>query len=355
MLTFASLGKLLALVSVFVAASGRSIGKDFLWFPKDGGEGFIPGFLNSSSSGIIAPTANPDHIKFFLYTRQNPDDYDTIDDSIDSITNSHWDVNAPVKIFAHGFASSATSGSAEEIKRGYITNGYPENVNLVLVQWKRLALPPFYFSAAENTQLVGEKIAHLVNFLVENQFTTISKLHLGGHSLGAHAVGIAGSLFQESNPGKIIPRITGLDPALPLFGLVDDIKRIDPTDAEMVDIIHTAAGNVLQGELAFVQPMGTVDFYPNKGRDQPGCEGLPDIGGACSHSRCYEYFSESIQNDLFKACRCNDDAWDPEGDDKFTSCSCDKGEANLGEWTSSDARGIYYLETNAQSPYAIVP
>ena len=66
---------------------------------------------------------------------------------------------------------------------GYITKGYPTNVNLVVVEWSKLAAP-FYDVAAENSQLVGEKIGYLVNFLVASKFTTAQQVHLAGHSLG---------------------------------------------------------------------------------------------------------------------------------------------------------------------------
>lgn len=45
---------------------------------------------------------------------------------------------------------------------------------------------------------------------------------------------------------------------------------MDKTDADFVDIIHTAAGT-----LGYEKPLGHSDFYPNNGRaSQPGCEGI---------------------------------------------------------------------------------
>lgn len=58
-------------------------------------------------------------------------------------------------------------------------------------------------------------------------------MHIVGHSLGAHTAGYAGSLV----PG--LGRITGLDPAEPFFQGMPAHVRLDPTDADLVDVIHT--------------------------------------------------------------------------------------------------------------------
>lgn len=42
-------------------------------------------------------------------------------------------------------------------------------------------------------------------------------------------------------PGRV-SRITGLDPALPLFSGLPLAQRLDPGDADYVDVIHTDAG-----------------------------------------------------------------------------------------------------------------
>ena len=80
--------------------------------------------------------------------------------------------------------------------------------------------------------------------------------------------------------------VTGLDPAEPYFYQVAKNnrkllhKRIQSTDAELVDIIHTNANeakkgsltNILDGFFGFWDPLGTVDFYVNGGGPlQDGC------------------------------------------------------------------------------------
>lgn len=59
-------------------------------------------------------------------------------------------------------------------------------------------------------------------------------VHLIGHSLGAHTAGYAGEKL-----GGNIGRITGLDPAEPYFQGMPNHLRLDPTDARLVDVIHT--------------------------------------------------------------------------------------------------------------------
>ena len=60
--------------------------------------------------------------------------------------------------------------------------------------------------------------------------------------------------------------ITGLDPAGPLFTNVDAKYRLDPGDAEYVDVMHTDAQALGTAEI-----VGHTDFWPNGGVEQPGC------------------------------------------------------------------------------------
>lgn len=59
----------------------------------------------------------------------------------------------------------------------------------------------------------------------------------------------------------------GLDPAKPMFITAGSNKKLDPEDAEFVDVIHT---DVLGRGM--LRSMGHVDFYPNIGPYQPGCQ-----------------------------------------------------------------------------------
>lgn len=80
--------------------------------------------------------------------------------------------------------------------------------------------------------------------------------------LGAH---ITNHISTALRPYRL-PRITGLDPALPGFITPHLDSKLDKTDADFVDVYHTNA--FIQGK---VEESGHVDFYINGGAIQPGC------------------------------------------------------------------------------------
>ena len=78
----------------------------------------------------------------------------------------------------------------------------------------------------------------------------LQDFHIVGHSLGAHIAGYAGEKLISMNreAGKL-GRITALDPAQPLFQNTPEFVRLDPGDADFVDVIHTDAKSILMGGL----------------------------------------------------------------------------------------------------------
>lgn len=61
-------------------------------------------------------------------------------------------------------------------------------------------------------------------------------------------------------------RISALDPAGPMYYRNRFVTPLNKNDAEFVDVIHTDSN-------FFGAPVetGTVDFWPNNGKDQPEC------------------------------------------------------------------------------------
>ena len=58
----------------------------------------------------------------------------------------------------------------------------------------------------------------------------------------------------------------GLDPAGKYFEGENPDTRLDSSDADFVDVIHTDSENN-----GLAQALGDIDFYPNGGEDQKGC------------------------------------------------------------------------------------
>ena len=72
--------------------------------------------------------------------------------------------------------------------------------------------------------------------------------------------------------------ILGLDPAGYLFEDANEKYHLDKSDANFVDVIHTNGESLAFGGLGIWKAIGHVDFYPNGGKSQRGCQNL-FVGG----------------------------------------------------------------------------
>lgn len=159
----------------------------------------------------------------------------------------------------------------------YHAFSFQENCTVICVDWENGAKLPNYVRAAANTRLVGRQLALLLRLLRLHNGLRPSRVHLIGFSLGSHVAGFAGSEFSNvsgTDNADSLWRITGLDPAGPLFEAQPPEVRLDAGDAQFVDVIHSNGENLILGGLGSWQPMGTVDYYPNGGRVQHGCTNL---------------------------------------------------------------------------------
>ncbi|XP_077287159.1 lipase member I-like isoform X2 [Arctopsyche grandis] len=183
-----------------------------------------------------------------------------------------------------------------------------------------------YFTSSTNAQIVGEAVGKLLAELYKNG---LRNYHLTGHSLGAHASGFAGKVFQNIT-GIKLNRISGLDPAGPCFFYEPANLRLTSTDADFVDVIHTN-----MGVFGIPTSIGHVDFFPHGGSIAAGC-----WFSVCSHLIVGFYYAESVTNNNFLGVQCSD--WNT-----FRSGVCvNNARAIMGYWTPTDTRGNYYLDVN---------
>nr|CAH0103128.1 unnamed protein product [Daphnia galeata] len=234
-----------------------------------------------------------------------------------------------------------------------------EDFNVIIVDWSGGSKVE-YNQARANIRLVGLEIAFLVNTLVTKLGAKASDVHLIGHSLGAHAAGYAGE--KIANLGQI----TGLDPAGPFFHDIPTNARLDPTDAQFVDVIHTDGGIIGAGLL---EPLGHLDFYPNGGIRQPGCDpsnwqsilsdpnAFPSDAIACDHVRAVHIYSESLLSSNCKTIGYECADYDSFNKGQCTTCGSDhKRCAQFGLEAknfpaSNPPNGKFYFNTGAIAPY----
>lgn len=182
---------------------------------------------------------------------------------------SGFNLTNPIKIIVHGFQNGPKMTPVVEIGEAYFSSKRP--VNVFYVNYQQLSYRNYIMLrqevpniAAEVAHILKKHIFHTHGLPFLGLFPSLNSVHIIGHSLGAHISGQIGKLFDGQ-----IGRITGLDPALPLFTPISP-DRLQRNDAKFVDVIHSSY-------LGDMRVTGHADFYPNGGRNQPKCMILDGI------------------------------------------------------------------------------
>ncbi|XP_015595234.1 probable phospholipase A1 magnifin isoform X2 [Cephus cinctus] len=210
-----------------------------------------------------------------------------------NLTTMELPINCSLKtiFIIHGFLSDGTKNWINDTVKALLKH---EPLNVFSVDWQVGACSEkidflnvqSYRFATVNTKQVGEYVARCIKILVKNYHVSLTNIWMLGHSLGAHVCGFVGKHLQINQIGTL-GRITGLDPAGPLFRKLNWTERLDRSDATFVDIIHTSHIFGLQ------EPVGHVDIFVNGGEFQPSCL-LKKPG--CSHDRAVDYYIEALKN-----------------------------------------------------------
>lgn len=293
---------------------------------------------------------NKINTKFQLYTHKNPGKPQLLDPLDPALLNyTNYNGSHPTIMFTHGYLGNSKEFWVLPLIEALLTKG---DFNVILVDWSRGATLP-YFQAAGNARLVGAQVHLMLKVLHQHAGMDFLQAHLIGQGVGAHVMGYAGRNLRRD--GTPLGRISGTDVAGPFFEYRHEDVRLDETDAEFVDAIHTDTETIKIKGVGTKQNVGHVDFYPNGGTSQPGCWAL-DKGVvkwiACSHYRSMELFIESINSECpFRAYACQN--W-PDFDKGYCSFCPPNGCPSMG-WNAIESKGqhhgTFYAKTNSKESF----
>ncbi|OXA44690.1 pancreatic lipase-related protein 2 [Folsomia candida] len=284
---------------------------------------------------------NPDEIKFYLVKSTSFKQEIKYTDEL-SLRASSLQPGGLTIVYLHGFLTS------EEIlfQKPLISSVTDSLVvdNFIIVDWRTLAgkpgfpldIPIQYVLAINNIKTAGKRVANFIAWLTYNNYLNLDRVHIIGHSIGAHLSGRVGTEIQLIMGGRKITRITGLDPAGPLFYPKHQDLNIDKNDAYFVDVYHTNAGFFGDDTLD-----GHVDFSLNRGDLQPGCNLITEITVSCSHVFSVDWFFTTFRKGYI-GCQCSSRELDAIN---FQTCLAQcPNPVFAGIYIPHTTRGTYHVD-----------
>ncbi|XP_012784532.2 lipase member H [Ochotona princeps] len=268
-----------------------------------------PSFTRLSfHSAVVGTELN---VRLLLYTRENS----SCAQLINSSTFGNLNITKKTTFIVHGFRLTGSPPVWWEDLVMALLN--VEDMNVVVVDWNRGATTVLYNQAASNTKKVALILKEFIDQMLAKG-ASLDDIYMIGVSLGAHISGFVGEMYDGQ-----LGRITGLDPAGPLFNGKPPQDRLDPSDAQFVDVIHSDTD-----ALGFKDPLGNIDFYPNGGSDQPGCP--QTIFGGMQYFKCdhqmsvFLYLSSLRKNCTITAYPC--DSYRDYRNGKCINCGTSQGK-----------------------------
>ena len=217
---------------------------------------------------------------------------------VDWTTGSNVDINGTVEsLIGIGQAVVDPLTSSNTVVTGYRTVSAASRLISGVAN-----LEP-YHQAAANTRSMGAALAYVSEHI---RATTPTKplFHCIGHSLGAHVCGFMGKALIRISEAPPLDRITGLDPAGPLFLQSPLAERnfagspathLTADDAILVDTIHTDST-----WFGSFEKTGDLDFYVGRSLHNEDKFGYDQEGAVCfagSHSWSKQIYLSTISKE----------------------------------------------------------
>ncbi|KAL7742229.1 hypothetical protein ACLKA6_005493 [Drosophila palustris] len=280
-------------------------------------------------------------ISFWLYTNTTRDAPTMLNPL--NLSSELFEPRLPLKILIHGFIGNRSLTPNLEVRDVLLQT---QAVHVVSVDYGSLVRFPCYYPwAVQNARVVSKCLAQFIDSLLETGIYRREEIHLIGFSLGAQIAGMVANYVQQP-----LARITGLDPAGPGFMNSWQHEKLDPSDADFIDVIHTDPFM-----FSMLTPMGHADFYPNLQHfNQRGCSYFSQWRFYnCNHYRAAVYYAESIVSKRgFWSQQCG-------GWMQFFAQRCNlyshMPNTPMGYFVSENASGSYFLSTHEEHPFAKGP
>ncbi|KAM8902060.1 lipase member H isoform 2-T2 [Lycaon pictus] len=184
-----------------------------------------PSFTRLSFHSAVVGTGL--NVKLMLYTRKNQ----TCAQVINSTVFGNLNMTKKTTFIVHGFRPTGSPPVwMEDLVQGLL---HVEDMNVVIVDWNRGATTVIYNHASSKTRKVANVLKEFIDQMLVKG-ASLDNIYIIGVSLGAHIAGFVGKMYNGQ-----LGRITGLDPAGPLFNGRPPEDRLDPGDAQFVDVIHS--------------------------------------------------------------------------------------------------------------------
>uniref|UniRef100_A0A2A4JEV7 Lipase domain-containing protein n=1 Tax=Heliothis virescens TaxID=7102 RepID=A0A2A4JEV7_HELVI len=189
---------------------------------------------------------------------------------------------------------------------------------------------------------VGKHVAEVLVQLMQYGLDP-ARLEILGFSLGCHTASFIAKHFQTMT-GRNISTISALEPSGPCFRRLGPKYRLDASDAEFVQVIHTNIDGY-----GMATPMGHVDIYVNGGEFQPSDISIYPCTTTCSHFRVLPLWVSSLKNPKkFIGMKCRD-IQQARDSDCYKNIPMEPIVMGLG--IDRNARGIFYLATSMEYPF----
>ncbi|KDR07327.1 Pancreatic lipase-related protein 3 [Zootermopsis nevadensis] len=254
---------------------------------------------------VFRPVPNPtcvDDVEFLLFTRSNPGiPFNTSMKNM-SLDGSYYSAGKATVILLSGWLMRIDGKPWASVGPAILSN---VDANVIYANYSYVTSNINYPQVVSDIRRLATLVCKFVSYLIDEKGVSKNKIHLVGMSLGSHVASYVGKCIND------LGRITGLDPAGPLFNGFNCTIHLCKGDAQFVDAIHTN-GNPVWGFGTHTEN-NDVDINMNGGWDQPLC-GVPDKNTIpnitagnytsmdilktfmCSHLRAIYYYVEALRN-----------------------------------------------------------